>query len=72
MGLHVQLQLQLYTAKSQYRLNKAGTSSEHWQFEANNSLMKVWWKQNNSLKTSIKKHKTCSVHLQMQVQLGHP
>jgi len=26
---------------------------------------------NNSTKISIKKHKTCLVHLQMQVQLGH-
>jgi len=28
--------------------------------------------EHNSIKTLIKKHKTCSVHLQMQVQLGHP
>ena len=36
-----QLQLQLYTAKSQYWLHKAGASPEHWQFKINNLLMKV-------------------------------
>ena len=35
------LQLQLYTAKSQYWLHKAGASPEHWQFKINNLLMKV-------------------------------
>ena len=29
-------QLQLYTAKSQYWLHKAGGSPEHWQFKYNN------------------------------------
>jgi len=37
----LQLQLQLYTAKSQYWLHKAGASPEHWQFKINNLLMKV-------------------------------
>ena len=36
-----QLQLQLYTAKSQYWLHKAGASPEHWQIKINKLLKKV-------------------------------
>jgi len=36
----VWFQLQLYTAKSQYWLHKAGASPEHWQFKTDNLLMK--------------------------------
>ena len=32
----IQLQLQLYTAKSQYWLHEAGASPEHWQIKINN------------------------------------
>ena len=35
------LKLQLYTAKSQYWLHKAGASPEHLQFKTNDLLMKV-------------------------------
>jgi len=44
MKLGLKFQLQLYTAKSQYWLHKAGASPEHWQFKINNLLMKVLWK----------------------------
>ena len=37
----IKLQLQLYTAKSQHWLHKAGASPEHWQFMTNNLLMEV-------------------------------
>jgi len=35
--------LQLYTAKSQYWLHKAGASPEHWQIKTNNLLSMTDW-----------------------------
>ena len=70
----LQLQLQLYTAKSQYWLYKAG-ASQHWQYSTNKFITYEKFNENtkNSSKLSIKKHKTFLSHLQMLwVQLGHP
>jgi len=35
-GITCRLQLQLYAAKSQYWLHKAGASPEHWQLKKDN------------------------------------
>jgi len=41
-GYQLQLQLQLYTAKSQYWLHKAGASPEQWQIKKDNYTYEIF------------------------------
>ena len=65
-----QLQLQLYTSTDYIRQAQVLNIDDLW-------LIIYLWKFNENIKITqlkhqFKNHKTCSVHLQMQVQLGHP